>query len=43
LPIPIALAAPVGHGPRNRALPYGVRVELDTEAGTLVALEGAVS
>jgi muramoyltetrapeptide carboxypeptidase len=41
--IPVALGAPVGHGDRNLALPYGVRVELDTRAGTLVALEGAVS
>ena len=43
LPIPVVLAAPVGHGDRNRALPYGVPVELDAQAGTLTALEGAVS
>lgn len=43
LPIPVALGLPVGHGPRNRALPYGARVELDNAAGTLIALEGAVS
>lgn len=43
LAIPVALCAPVGHGSRNRALPYGVRVELDAQAGTLIALEGAVT
>jgi muramoyltetrapeptide carboxypeptidase len=43
LPIPVALGLPVGHGRRNRALPHGARVELDTAAGTLTALEGAVS
>jgi muramoyltetrapeptide carboxypeptidase len=43
LPIPVALGAPVGHGDRNRALPYAVRVELDAGAGTLTALEGVVS
>jgi muramoyltetrapeptide carboxypeptidase len=43
LPIPVALGATFGHGTRNRALPYGVLCELDTMAGTLTALEGAVS
>jgi muramoyltetrapeptide carboxypeptidase len=43
LHIPVATGAEVGHGARNVALPYGVRVELDLAAGTLVALEGAVS
>ena len=43
LRIPVALGAPIGHGRRNRALPYGTRVELDASAGTLAALEGAVS
>jgi muramoyltetrapeptide carboxypeptidase len=43
LSIPVALGAAVGHGDRNRALPFGARVELDTRAGTLAALEGAVS
>jgi muramoyltetrapeptide carboxypeptidase len=41
--IPVALGARVGHGERNRALPYGVEVSLDAQAGTLVALAGAVS
>jgi muramoyltetrapeptide carboxypeptidase len=43
LPIPVALGGTFGHGTRNRALPYGVMCELDTMAGTLTALEGAVS
>jgi muramoyltetrapeptide carboxypeptidase len=42
LDIPVALGARVGHGERNLALPYGVRVSLDAQAGTLVALEAAV-
>jgi len=42
LGIPVALGAQVGHGERNLALPYGVRVTLDAQAGTLVAREGAV-
>jgi muramoyltetrapeptide carboxypeptidase len=41
--IPVALGAHVGHGERNLALPYGVEVRLDAQAGTLVALAGAVS
>lgn len=43
LAIPVALGAPIGHGSRNVALPYGALVELDTRFGTLTALEGAVS
>jgi muramoyltetrapeptide carboxypeptidase len=43
LPIPVVVGAPVGHGERNHALPYGARAELDADAGTLTALEGAVS
>ena len=42
LGIPVALGACVGHGERNLALPYGVQVSLDAQAGTLLALEGAV-
>ena len=42
LRIPVVLGAPIGHGRHNRALPYGTRVELDADAGTLAALEGAV-
>ena len=43
LDLPIVVGARIGHGARNRALPYGALVELDARAGTLTALEGAVS
>jgi len=43
LSIPVALGGAFGHGTRNRALPYGTVCELDTAAGTLTALDGAVS
>jgi muramoyltetrapeptide carboxypeptidase len=43
LPIPVALGGAFGHGTRNHALPYGTLCELDTAAGTLTAIEGAVS
>jgi muramoyltetrapeptide carboxypeptidase len=43
LPIPVAVGGAFGHGTRNRALPYGTLCELDTMAGTLLAIEGAVS
>jgi muramoyltetrapeptide carboxypeptidase len=42
LAIPVAIGAPIGHGSRNVAVPYGAMVELDTMFGTLTALEGAV-
>ncbi len=34
-PVPVAAGAPVGHGRRNRALPLGVRIRLDADAGRL--------
>jgi len=43
LPIPVAVGGAFGHGTRNRALPYGTLCELDTIAGTLTTLDGAVS
>ncbi len=43
LPIPVVVGAPVGHGTRNRALPYGALCELDAFSGVLTAREGAVS
>lgn len=43
LSVPVALGGGFGHGDRKASLPYGARVELDTESGTLRALEGAVS
>jgi muramoyltetrapeptide carboxypeptidase len=44
---PVGFGVPAGHVPRglpaeNLALPFGVRVSLDTERGRLVALEAAV-
>jgi muramoyltetrapeptide carboxypeptidase len=47
LPCPIGFGLPSGHDPHptgceNLALPFGVEVELDTERGRLLALEGAV-
>ncbi len=43
LGIPIAVGGSFGHGVRNSPLPYGTRVELDTGAGSLTALESPVS
>ncbi len=43
LTIPVALGGGFGHGDRKASLPYGVRVELDTEIGSLTAMEGAVA
>jgi muramoyltetrapeptide carboxypeptidase len=43
LAIPVVVGASVGHGTRNRALPYGALVELDAFTGVLTAREGAVS
>ena len=43
LAVPVALGGAFGHGDRKASLPYGVPVALDTVAGTLAALEGAVS
>jgi muramoyltetrapeptide carboxypeptidase len=40
---PLALGAPVGHGSRNQAVPFGAPCELDLDRGTLALLEGAVS
>lgn len=40
---PFALGAPVGHGTRNGAVPFGAPCELDLDRRTLTLLEGAVS
>jgi len=40
---PWSWARPSATAGRNHALPYGTRVALDADAGTLAALEGAVS
>lgn len=36
---PVLTGFPVGHLPHNAALPYGVRAEIDADAGTLRLLE----
>ncbi len=40
---PCAFGAPVGHGDRNAALPFGAACELDLSTGRLTILEGAVA
>jgi muramoyltetrapeptide carboxypeptidase len=42
LGVPLCVGAPVGHGERNRAFPFGAPAALDATAGTLELLEGAV-
>ena len=41
--VPVFTGLPVGHGERNRALPLGARVSIDSVKGELVPLEGAVA
>lgn len=43
LPIPVAIGGGFGHGHRKGSLPIGVPVRLDTDAGVLTAIDGAVS
>lgn len=38
-----AVGAPIGHGIRNEAVPFGADCELDFDRGTLEILEGAVA
>lgn len=38
-----AVGAPIGHGARNEAVPFGARVVLDLDAGTLEITEAAVA
>ena len=40
---PCAVGAPIGHGDRNEAVPFGAACELDLDAGTLAILEPAVA
>ena len=40
---PCAVGAPIGHGDRNEAVPFGAACELDLDRGTLAILEGAVA
>jgi muramoyltetrapeptide carboxypeptidase LdcA involved in peptidoglycan recycling len=41
--LPAAHGAPIGHGARNVAVPFGAPCELDLDRGTLVVGEGAVA
>lgn len=41
--IPVAVGAPIGHGTRNEAVPFGARAELDLDRGRLAILEPAVA
>ena len=43
LGVPILADAPIGHGPRNRSVPLGARVECNPQRRSLEFLEGAVS
>lgn len=43
LSVPVALGGAFGHGRCKASLPYAAQVELDTDSGTLTAIEGAVS
>lgn len=41
--VPAAAGAPVGHGSRNEAVPFGALCELDLDRGVLAILEPAVA
>jgi muramoyltetrapeptide carboxypeptidase len=41
--VPVAIGAPIGHGDRNEAIPFGADAILDLDAGTLEITEAAVS
>ncbi len=41
-PLPVAVGAPIGHGNRNEAVPFGADAILDLDAGTLEITEAAV-
>jgi muramoyltetrapeptide carboxypeptidase len=43
LGVPLCFGAPVGHGERNKAFPFGAPALLDATAGTLELAEGAVA
>ena len=43
LGVPVLAGAPVGHGDRNRALPYGTRARLDVAGKRVEFLEAAVT
>lgn len=41
--LPAAAGAPIGHGERNEAVPFGAACELDLERGRLAIIEAAVA
>jgi muramoyltetrapeptide carboxypeptidase len=41
--LPVASGAPIGHGARNEAVPFGAACELDLDRGTFAILEAAVA
>jgi muramoyltetrapeptide carboxypeptidase len=41
--LPVAVGAPIGHGDRNEAVPFGAQAILDLDAGTLDIREPAVA
>ena len=41
--LPVAVGAPIGHGPRNEAVPFGAAAELDLDRGTIAITESAVA
>lgn len=41
--VPAAFGAPIGHGDRNEAVPFGGQAELNLDAGTLEILDPAVA
>ena len=41
--LPAATGAPVGHGARNEAVPFGATCELDLDRGVLTIIEAAVA
>jgi muramoyltetrapeptide carboxypeptidase len=41
--VPVAVGAPVGHGTRNEAIPFGAASELDLDRGALAITEPAVA
>jgi muramoyltetrapeptide carboxypeptidase len=43
LGVPVLAGAPIGHGPRNRAVPLGARVRLDGSRGLAEFIDAAVS
>lgn len=40
---PVAVGAPVGHGPRNESVPFGAHAILDLDEGSLAIVEPAVA